>query len=54
MAQRCGVTAYVGGAGMSWLDKLVVKYRADKALADLFGVILYSDAQPHVKKVLRD
>ena len=39
---------------MSWLDKLVVKYRADKALADLFGVILYSDAQAHVKKVLRD
>ena len=39
---------------MSWLDKLVVQYRADPALADLFGVILYSDAQAHVKKVLRD
>lgn len=39
---------------MSWLDELVVQYRADPALADLFGIILYSDAQAHVKKVLRD
>ena len=39
---------------MSWLDKLVVQYRADPALADLFGIILYSDAQANVKKVLRD
>ena len=39
---------------MSWLDKLVVQYRADQALADLFGIILYSDAQANVKKVLRD
>jgi hypothetical protein len=39
---------------MSWLDELVLKYRADTTLADLFGVILYSDAQANVKKVLRD
>lgn len=39
---------------MSWLDNLIVKYRADTTLADLFGVILYSDAHAHIRKVLRD
>ncbi len=39
---------------MSWLHELVLKHRADAQLASLFGVILYCDANPHVKKFLRD
>jgi hypothetical protein len=39
---------------MNWLDKLVVQYRGDGSLADLFGLILYTDAHANIKKVLRD
>jgi len=39
---------------MSWLDTLVVQYRADQTLADIFGVILYTDTHANIKKVLRD
>lgn len=39
---------------MNWLDKLVVQYRMDGSLADLFGLILYTDAHANIKKALRD
>ena len=39
---------------MNWLLRLQKQYSSDKELVDIFGVILYTDAHPYVKKVLAD
>jgi hypothetical protein len=39
---------------MNWLKQLAVQYRADPKVAVLYGVILYTDAHPPIKKVLLD
>lgn len=39
---------------MNWLDELVTEYRSDPSKVNMFGVVLYTDSHPHIKKVLRD
>ena len=39
---------------MNWLDKLVKHYRSKEGVADIFGIILYTDAHANVKKVVSD
>lgn len=39
---------------MSYPFSLTAHYQKDIQLVDIFGVILYTDAHPHVKKVLAD
>ncbi len=39
---------------MNWLIRLHEHYRSNNELVDIFGVILYTDAHAHVKKVLAD
>lgn len=39
---------------MSWIQPLVEEYRGRGDLVDIFGVILYTDKNPNIKKVLRD
>lgn len=39
---------------MNWLSKITHSYRSNPELADVFGVVLYTDEHPYIKKVLRD
>jgi len=39
---------------MNWTIELSKIYRKKNELVDIFGVILYSDSNPHIKKVLAD
>lgn len=39
---------------MNWLHNLTEHYRSDPDLADVFGIILYTDEHPYIKKVLKD
>ena len=39
---------------MGWLSRLVEEYRNTDGLADIFGLILYTDENANLKKVLRD
>lgn len=36
------------------IDTLVEEYKSQKGVANLFGVLLYTDEHPNIKKVLRD
>lgn len=39
---------------MNWATKLAEHYRSKDNIANIFGIILYLDANPHIKKVLLD
>jgi hypothetical protein len=39
---------------MNWLNSMVKHYRGFDEVADIFGVILYTDEHANIKKVLRD
>ena len=39
---------------MNWLHQLTQDYRSNPNLADVFGVVLYTDEHPYIKKVLKD
>jgi len=39
---------------MNWLLQMQNHYRNNKDIVDIFGVILYTDANPHIKKLLSD
>jgi len=39
---------------MNWWLRLQEVYRRDEDLVDIFGVILFTDAHPHLKKILAD
>ena len=39
---------------MTWLKKLVEQYRHKDEIAEIFGVIIYTDKHANIKKVLRD
>jgi hypothetical protein len=39
---------------MNWLNELHLEYNSREDLVNIFGVILYTDANPYVKKVLSD
>ena len=38
----------------SWVSSLVEERRSQKGLVDVFGLILFTDEHPNIKKVLRD
>jgi len=39
---------------MTWLDDAVVHYRSPDETICMYGVLLYTDAHPHIKKVIND
>ena len=39
---------------MSWISSLVEEHRNQDGLVDIFGLILFTDEHPNIKKVLRD
>jgi len=39
---------------MSWVQDMARQHKTKEGVANLFGVIMYTDAHPHVKKILRD
>jgi hypothetical protein len=43
-----------GGVHMTWLESILEKQYGEKEFASIYGFILYTDAHPYVKKVLRD